>query len=327
MKKQSLDEIKKQAKIVDYRELYDYIMEGVENNQLRPVKKSGWNGLTPPLYNTYWIVEEKIDYSPYIDELQFKLHAAIKIDYYLKHLEEYVKEREYVLLLNTYLNHARKFEISMSQNERCFDIWQREKFLQEGIGKKICARCGISMEQLHFYETFEPFAYFTLDRKTPQNLLIIENKDTFFTMRRLLLEGQKSFWGIEISTLIYVGGKGIIKAFGSLEFTGEPYMVNPDNTFYYFGDLDYEGIQIFQTLATTYEHIKIIPFKQAYERMLQKAECYRGNLPKTKEGQNRNIGSQFMQFFAENDQKRMQSILENESYLPQECLNESDMER
>lgn len=50
-------------------------------------------------------------------------------------------------------------------------------------------------------------------------------------------------------------------------------MKHPKNTIYYFGDLDYEGIGIYENLAEKFRsRWKIIPFVPAYQAMLGKAE-------------------------------------------------------
>ena len=71
----------------------------------------------------------------------------------------------------------------------------------------------------------------------PQNLLILENKDTFFSMRRRLLEGNETILGIKIDTLIYGAGKGIFRSFEDFDLCVEPYMKAAGNQIYYFGDL------------------------------------------------------------------------------------------
>ena len=54
------------------------------------------------------------------------------------------------------------------------------------------------------------------------------------------------FFGAEIGTLIYGAGKGIIRSFQDFDLCAEPYMKHPKNTIYYFGDMDYEGIGIYE---------------------------------------------------------------------------------
>ena len=57
---------------------------------------------------------------------------------------------------------------------------------KEGF-KTVRAGCG----KIEFLSDSETLAYYSHTRKTPQNMLILENKDTFYSMRRHLLEGKR----------------------------------------------------------------------------------------------------------------------------------------
>lgn len=64
-------------------------------------------------------------------------------------------------------------------------------------------------------------------------------------------------------------------------------MTDSDNRIYYFGDLDYERIGIYENLANMIlTHWRIEPFLPAYQAMLLKTE-HVSKLPKTSEKQNR----------------------------------------
>ena len=104
-------------------------------------------------------------------------------------------------------------------------------------------------------------------------------------------------------------------------------MAEPGNNIYYFGDLDYEGIGIYENFASAYgTQYRILVFRTAYERMLTKAERIGiAHLPATKEGQNRKIGSLFLDQFSQPQQDKMREILESGRYIPQEILNIEDM--
>ena len=124
----------------------------------------------------------------------------------------------------------------------------------------------------------------------------------------------------------YGGGKSIYKSFADFVNYVEPYFKQEENKVYYFGDLDYEGILIFEHLQKEYANqVEILLFTQAYEKMLEKAENigYQ-QLPETKEGQNKNAGNSFFQSFSPITQKKMRNILEDGKYIPQEILNERD---
>ena len=164
---------------------------------------------------------------------------------------------------------------------------------------------------------------YTHSREVPQNLLLLENKDTFYSMRRHLLEGKDTILGMKIGTLIYGAGKGILKSFQDFSICAEPYMQNRQNQIYYFGDLDYEGIGIYEKLEQLFgDQYSIRPFMPGYFRMLEKAEGVL--LPITKEQQNRNLTGQFFACFPQSAVEQMKKILESEQYIPQEILNIRD---
>ena len=331
MKRISLKELEKSTGKENYGQLYGWIMDQMKQDVLKPVKASGTNGKKPALFLEYWVVEKDEekdqDKEELETELKYKLAPEIAIDYYLEHLDRYREDRDKVWQLSCFLKEKKKnLETKISWNERSFEIWQREKFLTKEQGLKILKRCGMTVDDLGVYQTAEPFSYFAAVRDTPQNLLILENKDTFYSMRRKLLEKETtSVIGLSIGTLIYGAGKGIWRAFEDFDSSAEPYMKASGNQFFYFGDLDYEGILIYEKLAEDCREKHIVPFCEAYLKMLKKAEHFGiDSLPATKEGQNRNMGEIFFSFFTKEAKERMKDILEQNKYIPQEILNYTD---
>lgn len=310
-----------------YAQQYCRILELLDSGKIKPIKASGTNGKSPALYREYWLAEEKKDYEELREELKYQLVPLISVDYYLTHPEAYEQDREWVLQLNGYLKNRRELlKQKESINERSFEIWSREKFLSREQGKKILKRCGLELDFLNVYGTTEPLSYYSHTRAVPQKLLILENKDTFYSMRRHLLEGNETILGEQIGTLIYGAGKGIWKSFQDFELCVEPYMKAEGNQIYYFGDLDYEGIGIYESLAeSSHGGVREIkPFVPAYEAMLKKA-AKAEKLPETKEWQNRNIKKLFFSYFREEQTSEMRRILEAGTYIPQEILNITDL--
>lgn len=327
MKRICLNDIESRYKLQSYKELYDKVLSLIQNEKIKPVKASGKNGKKPALYNEYWIMNAQEDNSEEIEELSYLFVPMISTHYYLNHIQQYREDRTWVLLLNQYLKTNRsELQIPKSMNERSFEIWHREKFLKEEQGKKILKRCGISLEALNLYETTEPLAYYVQTRVIPQNMLIVENKDTFYSMRRRLLSGNSLILGKNIGTLIYGAGKGIFRSFQDFSLCTEPYMRERENVIYYFGDMDYEGIAIYESLAALFDkECKIEVFTEGYLKMLEKAEVIgEEQLPAMKLGQNQNIGTCFWDSFPKDRAVRMQKLLKNERYIPQEILSIED---
>lgn len=325
MKKRSLEEILGKHIQDPYDVQYQYVMGLLSSGQVKPVKSSPGNGKKPALHMQYWLIEEKPDYSAWKDELLYRTDTHIQVDYYLHHLDIYDQDRRYVRRLSEYLQRNGGMPSSpISRNERSFEIWGEEKFLTGGAGRTILSRCKIDESALHTYSTAEPFAYFASHRTTPQKILILENKDPFFGMRKHLLEGNHKILGEKIGTLIYGAGKRVVSSFREFEISAEPYMKDAGNELLYFGDLDYEGILIYETLAEAFADSGVIrPFIPAYLSMLNKGDRVQ-TLPQSKEHQNQNNNGSFFSLFDEHTVGRMKNILESGRYIPQEILNTED---
>jgi len=328
MKRITLESLVRSHQDIPYNQQYEYILTLISEGRIKPLKASGTNGKHPALYREYWLIEQEKDYLALEEELKYRLHPLLSVDYYLSHLRNYEKDRVWVLRLSEYLKESREYlEYAESVNERSFEIWGREKFLGREQGKRILKNCGLTEEFLHIYQTTEPLAYYSHTRDVPQNLLILENKDTFYSMRRHLMEGGGRILGMEFGTLIYGAGKGILRSFLDFDLCVEPYMRDGRNGIYYFGDLDYEGIGIYESLAKMNAgERKVIPLAAAYETMIEKAErtCGTENLPDTKEQQNRNIREEFFSYFDTVCEDKMRKLLESGKYIPQEILNIMD---
>ena len=333
MKKITLDELLSKVRGMDYGSQYEYITGLIEKGRIKPMKTAATNGKNPALPLGYWLIEEEKDYSGYIDELRFGLNYRISPTYYLDHLEQYDKDREYVRALSGYFDkHSDRLMEQISLNERSYDIWQREKFLQREQGLRILKNCGIDTADLNFYRTSEPLAYYSASREPGGTVLIIENKDTFYSIRRILIENStmekpQEILGTQIDTVIYGAGKGIWKSLDDFEMCVEDYLTDSKDKYLYFGDLDFEGIGIYQKVQEKFLDAgrKILPFKEAYQRMMDKAgDTGFKRLPETKEKQNRNIDRSFFRYFGEEYAVQMEEILDSGKYIPQEILNVTD---
>lgn len=159
---------------------------------------------------------------------------------------------------------------------------------------------------------------------------MIENKDTFYDLRRYMQTRSNVILGTAFDTLIYGAGKGIWKNFVDYAEGAEGYF-SADNRLFYFGDLDYEGIFIYEHLVKygwkylSGEPICIKPFVAAYEAMLEKAEKIEiKDLPDRKEKQNQNIDHIFLDYFTKQRQEQIWNLWNAGKYIPQEILNEHD---
>ena len=244
------------AGVDSYKILCDYIAEKSKTGEFVPIKNSGLNGKNPPLYNVYWQIEEEKESNEFDDELNFKLSPKLSMEYYKKRIEQYRKDRDAILKLSEFLkNDSDKLIRSESVNERSFEIWGDEKFIKggngnrgknknegRGQGKRILKNLGIKLSDINVYETPEPFVSYIFDRTVPQNVLIIENKDTFYTIRKYMQEtGNNEILGKKFGTVIFGSGKKVVSSFRDFEFTAEKYLADSKNRFFYFGDMIMRG--------------------------------------------------------------------------------------
>lgn len=345
MKKISYEQVISGKKFDNYSKEAEYILSLIDKGRIKPIISSPKNGKHPALYTRYWLLEEEKDYTELYDELRNSVASIIDIDYYLKHIKVYEKEREYVLELSDYLNRNREdLRISISENERSFAIWGKEKFLSgktyDGISAgDILKHCGIEKDYLNTYRTAEPLAYYSCNKDIPQNILILENLDPFYSIRRSMLEGNNNICGILFGTLVYGGGKRVVRAFEDFAISAEPYMRDFRNHLFYVGDLDYEGIGIYESLVkkvkeesvlmsekdlTDNNHTERIiePCIEIYNRMLDKV-CDIEKLPVMK---NQNVIdiTEFTAGLTEERRGKLKTILESGRYIPQEILSVTD---
>lgn len=320
-----IDEIEKLYKCDNYINLCEIVGKLLEEGTIIPIKSSGGNGKSPTLYKRYRIILENGNNEKFIEEINFKLFTGFKVDYYRNNLDKYVEHREYILKLSDFLKYKSKFlDITISMNERSFQIWGREKFIQKELGKTIIKNLGLTLDYLNYYETTEPLAYSSIDKKSPQNILILENKDTYYTMRKYLFLNGSNILGENIKTVIYGGGKAVNKAFKDFNISVEGYLLDMENSIFYFGDLDYEGIIIYESLYEMFKNkYTIKPFVKGYEKMIDKSLNI--ELPKSKKDQNKNIKSLFLDNFNFEYREKIEMILKKGYYIPQEIINITDL--
>jgi len=276
--------------------------------------------MNPPLYNKYKVMLLKEDNQNLIDEINYTLHFSFNKSYYLNNIYKYKEDRPYIDSLTTYFRENKlKLDTPMSINERSYDIWGEEKFLKDGSGKRILKNLGIIIEDLNVYSTPEPFVYFSANKSLEQRVLILENKDTWYTLRKLMLEGENIFIGESIDTIIYGAGKGIEKSLEDFEATAPEYFRSPIELLYW-GDIDYEGISIYERLKDRYSDLlNLNLFKEAYKLMLKLSKNKK--LALSKDNQNKNIKDTFFNELNVEHVKEIKEILSSGLYIPQEIVN------
>lgn len=298
---------------LDYYRLVEKVEELVNKGLLAAKLSTGTNGRNPALYKKYGIIKPEEDFTLIINEIK-SLNVFFNINYYLNKPKEYIKVRQYVQKLNDYIVYNfNRLSIPMSINERSYEIWGEEKYLRKA--SSMLSNLGISIEKLNVYNTPEPFFYEIIN-KSSNNVLIIENKDTWFTLKKYLRENPSNIYGIDIALLIYGEGKKIISSIDYLQHQDFSFLDNPK--IYYWGDIDFEGINIFYLLS---EEIELKLLTSAYMDMLNKVKDI-DNLKEMKEKQNKTKDlEKFLINFSSEYSSKINEILIKNRYIPQEIIN------
>ena len=306
---------------IEYEKFVEVIAQYVAEKVLEPVRAAGKNGRIPVLYNKYRIIKPDKNYTDVLEDIKL-LHPDFNHSKYAKHPEMYIKyKREIDLLSNFLWEQEDLLKNMMSVNERSFQIWGREKIIKSSsIISGIFKYNDWDLAKLNYFETPEPFFEYIFSNEENKKIMIIENKDTWFSLRKIMLENNLNFLYRDYQVLLYGEGKKIIRKSSRLK-EYNALLGGSNNTYFYFGDLDYEGIDIFQTLVEYNEGLDINLCVELYSWMLQESKMY--ELPETKIGQKKTNISKFLQKFKEEEAEQIRNILSQGSYIPQEILNYS----
>lgn len=348
----TLEQLMSMAGRMEYPEFAQLINSLIDVHLLDPVKSSGKNGRRPALPNKFRILKPEEDYTQALEDIKL-LHPRFNHSKYVKQPSMYVKHKKEIDTLSKFLwEHEDLLQTPMSVNERSFQIWGIEKLIKEkSVIKTIFQFNDWDLSLLNYYETPEPFFEYNFPMAaTEMNILIIENKDTWFTIRKIMREDGLNHLFRDYHVLLYGEGKKIISRNNRLKEYDALQQGNGDNhldiscrmqeekqlnnnsleerdkplrtgtnTYYYFGDLDYEGIEIYQTLKADNPELNIHLTTELYSWMLAEAKKY--NLPKTKAGQRKGDITLFLRQFSEEERTKISDILRKGTYIPQEILN------
>ena len=327
-KKIDLDELKKIIKPGNYAELADTINSLTDRQIIKPVKQSGKNGLNPGLYLKYHIINKPTPDIQLINEIN-SLHYMIKPGVFRKDIEKYIKSREFILILDDFLkSHSSNLEYPLSENERAYQIWNDEKALDKKDGRDNIAllkSCNV-FDKLNTYPAPEPFFDYRKSNDI-KNVLVIENKDTWFTVRKLMLDTPNfaGLFGVKIDCVIYGEGRKVTQKSNSLQD-----YLNIDSHFdgkvWYWGDIDNEGIDIFLSFVSISPELDISPFTEAYKKMTELFEhlLSGGNADRLKGHTNQRRPDNISEFYKSIDSRsaeRITLLLRDGYYIPQEILN------
>lgn len=304
----------------DSKVLFDMVSELIDTSILEPVKNSGQNGnLRYPLFKKYRILVEE-EWSEDVEKQIRQLHPTLRKSGYLSsHIQEYLKHGEVINSLNTFF-FSKKAGEPISRKERSFEIFGREKVLDDSEVRSLLRHLEISESDLEFYDTPEYcFHDYIPERKNDLTLLICENKDIWFNIRRCMFEDHfKSLFGVAIDGVVYGNGNKVSNKTGALvEYVR--FMGNPNVTFLYWGDIDREGFDIFRRTRDVNDSLNIELFIPGYRKMIERAQssCLEDSPSSKKEGVS--FENLFEGFSAE-ERHFLNRVLEDNKLIPQEII-------
>lgn len=324
----TLTELEEIAQPQDYAQLVEKINTLKSDGIIMPIKnKRNTNGKIPSLFIKYRIIKNKQEKEEIEKEIKH-LSPELKIEKYLNNKETYKKQRNEIKQLDQYLkNEKEKLKTKISKNERAYQIWGYEKMIDTQTGKSIITFNELE-EKLNYYLTPEPFFDYIPEQKEKMTILIIENKDTWYTLRKIAKDNNLKtikILGEEIHGLIYGEGNKITKEQAIQNYEKE--MLNTQAKFIYWGDLDFTGIDMYERVKKANPQSNIELFTKIYEKMLELSQNKK--LQQIHKEQNKKIDLEnFLKNFKnKKQQEQLEEILKTNKYIPQEILNYAEIQK
>ncbi len=259
-----------------YEALHARVGELVAQNRLSPVRSSGVNGRVPFLFNRYRIIRAPKSAPSHLHEIT-TLHPSLHIEGYLAEPARYAAHRELLLPLSDALGRRPDwFSSRMSLNEKSFLLYGDEKRLVRERRKveAVLAFNRLPWSLFQAYETPEPFFSWNLAAEQPASgvvtsVLVLENKDIWYTLMDLAREYQlPGLFSENVTCLIYGEGNKVCREHGSLtEYLDQAYPDARAGRIWYAGDLDAEGVRIWQRLCRNNSELSLGLHRPLYQAM------------------------------------------------------------
>ncbi|ERI08896.1 Wadjet anti-phage system protein JetD domain-containing protein [Aneurinibacillus aneurinilyticus] len=298
-----------------YGEFSNIILNLESEEVLGMVKSKGRTTRTPSLALQYRIDKRLLATNHHMALQRFRnvLHPSINIDaYYRKDPSIWQSDLPYIQKVDEYIKKYSFPTEKVPAPERSFELVGDEKWVVEKRGKELLEQIGV-FDKLNIIPVSEPLMFAinpTNIQNTTQLHLIVENKTTYQGLLPALVEA-------EFSTLIYGCGKSVIK---SIEQFSIQYPLNAHHQFFYFGDIDREGLLIWHSLTKRQPTYLALPFYRA---------CLEKTAVEGKEYQRESEEAQnlFLSFFLPEEQDKIRKLLAEGKYYPQETLKTEELQK
>lgn len=298
-----------------YIDFSKVVLEFEDEGILTMLQSKGRTTRTPSLAFHYRINKSLLaaDFHKELQQYRRILHPAMNFDeYYQKDPSIWSQDILYLVKIDEYLRTYGFPTEEVPAPERSYELVEDEKWIVEKGGKEVLERIGL-YENLQIIPVSEPlmFAINPLKlNKKDQLHLIVENKTTY----QGLLPAIKD---TIFSTLIYGSGKSIVK---SIEQFSMQYPIESKHTFFYFGDIDREGILIWHSMNKRQPAIPAVEF---YQHCLEKKPTE----GKEYQREHKEALAEFLTYFSEEQQVQIETLLESGKYHPQETLKTRELQQ
>jgi len=302
---------------IDYETFAGMVFELENEGKLEVVKAHGRNGKPLSLAYQYRIHKRLLN-EEYVRELHqwnTRLHHDISLDvYYSLSQERWRADLPYIEQVDAYLKRGLRPTRQAPAPERSYELVQNEKWITDLGGQALLERLGV-WEQLKVVPVSDPLMMavnpsIRFDSKNHRHL-IVENKTTFQGLVPDLPD-------LSYSSLILGYGRKIV---GNLGMIHLQYPVQgSEHEFYYFGDLDLEGILIWYDLQKRFVVRLALPF---YRACIEKVP--------SKGKQNHRLSEEalraFTGCFTAIESEQIIAMLRAGYYIPQETLRSEELVR
>lgn len=283
---------------------------------LLPVKRSGTNCKEPPLANAYRINRACLnqDRVREIAMLTLELHPAILLESYYKPGEDdFQHDWPLIEQVDAYLKKVGLPEVAATAPERSYQIAGDEKWIDEQGGRQFLERLGL-WQAMRIHPVSEPLMLAVNPSAYARNQalhLVVENKAAYNGLLPALAESP-------FLSLIFGSGWKIAGNLHMLDrqlnWKGESRCI------YYFGDLDWEGVSIWNRLQQEETVPPALPF---YRALLERVPAS----GKERQRENHSALEAFAAYFTAEEGNRMAELLKNRRYYPQESLDPEELQR
>jgi hypothetical protein len=296
-----------------YRSFAEVVKRLVREEILIEKNPDSNNGKEIPLpykfgVNKYELKKEHINN---VQEFTLEAQGEIDLQEYLNLSEEiWNKDLPYIKKINEYIaKRGLPGDFATSQ-ERSFHIMGDEKWIDEKGCKKLLERIKL-WDKLKILNAADPLMLAVNPKrftKSEHHHLIVENKATFMALMEVLPE-------TGCTSLIFGAGW---KVTANIIMLQKQLSLEGTHKLYYFGDLDYEGVSIWNSLNERTEAKIAVDF---YKELLKKLPS------KGKESQLRREKAlnNFLKAFNEDEQGKILELLQSGRYLPQEGLTKDEL--